>query len=324
MTFAAKLSILRKPFHFIPLPLIIFCIAVLALARQSSPDTEHIITQAARQSEEYSAKFKDLTAEETKITEIFSPSGKLEQRRVIVSDFIVYESRLDQKDTFEYHNIREVDGKAIKDRQQRVMGLFEWLSKVKSVEKELERINRESYRYDLQFWMRGFTLNQGVALKEKHRHRYSFEVAGREIVDGTEMIIVRQQQTTGAPEAYKVSLPPEFRDPQPRWRGTLWLDARTFQIWREEREIIVRHPKSESPLTLVRYEQNYGPSDFGILAPRKFVFSFFTHFQNKSKPELLLHGRLTYTYTSFKRFQVTSEEKLDRPVTDKPPESRNP
>lgn len=311
----------RKLLHSILLPTTVaFCFAVIAAAYQSLSETERIIIEAARRTEEYGAKFKDLTAEETKVTEIFDDSGKIEQSRTVLSDFVVYESRLDNSKAFEYHNVREVDGKAVTKREKRVVELFERLAKISSIEKELERIERESYRYDLKFRAMGLTLNQGPSLREKYRSHYSFESGGREQIDGNEVIIVRYRQASYVSGiGDNVKLPSEFKDPQPRWRGTLWLDARTFHIWRDERELTVRHPRAESPLTVIRSEQVYGPSEFGILTPKKFVFSFFTRFRNKGKPELLLNGRLTYTYSQFKRFQVTSEEKIDKPASDKPP-----
>jgi hypothetical protein len=57
--------------HSILLALVACGLFIVAPARQPPAETERVISQALRQSEEYSAKFKDLTAEETKITEIF-------------------------------------------------------------------------------------------------------------------------------------------------------------------------------------------------------------------------------------------------------------
>jgi hypothetical protein len=60
---------------------------------------------------------------------------------------------------------------------------------------------------------------------------------------------------------------------------------------------------------LIRLEQDYQPSEFGILTPQKFVFSWFAHMRDREKsPRLALTSRTTYSYGKFTRFDVSSEE----------------
>ena len=44
---------------------------------------------------EYVETFKDLTAVETKMTEVFDKKGKLDKQRKVVSDFFVYQMKND-------------------------------------------------------------------------------------------------------------------------------------------------------------------------------------------------------------------------------------
>lgn len=97
---------------------------------------------------------------------------------------------------FEYRNIRLVDGKAIGKRDQRAEQLFARLAKSKSVKKDLERINDESNRYDLNTKVSGYTLNQGFALEERFSSSFRFTLAGVEKIDGHEVIVIQYQQVS--------------------------------------------------------------------------------------------------------------------------------
>jgi hypothetical protein len=101
-----------------------------------------LLTRARAHLEGYTARFKNLAAEETKTAEVYDQPGKLSGRRRIVSDLIVYQSQRDPAALAEYRNVREVDGVPVSGREQRVVKLFERLAKADSVGKELDRINR--------------------------------------------------------------------------------------------------------------------------------------------------------------------------------------
>ena len=75
----------------------------------SSQDIERLISRHVANARAYDAAFRNLTAEETKVSEEFERDGRLKQRRVTVSDLVVYQSQRDQVDTTEYRDIRSVD-----------------------------------------------------------------------------------------------------------------------------------------------------------------------------------------------------------------------
>ncbi|HLM55629.1 MAG TPA: hypothetical protein VK422_05830 [Pyrinomonadaceae bacterium] len=67
--------------------------------RQSAPQssdaaTAGLISRAAARAREYRERFKDLSAEETQRVEEYGSEG-LRRRREVVSDLIIYQSRLD-------------------------------------------------------------------------------------------------------------------------------------------------------------------------------------------------------------------------------------
>ena len=96
----------------------------------------------------------------------------------------------------EYRDVKSVDGVAIKKREARLVNLLNKSAKADSVKKELDRINRESRRYDLRYSFYGMTLYQGLPLDEKVREAFQFKLAGREQVNGHDAIVVEYQQVS--------------------------------------------------------------------------------------------------------------------------------
>jgi hypothetical protein len=161
---------------------------------------------------EYKARFKDLTADEGQKIEEYDGEGKLDKQRRIVSDLIIYQSQLDTSVVAEYRNVRSVDGVAVAKREERLVNLFKNLAKADSVKKELERLSRESRRYDLKSSLYGQTLYQGLPLEENVRESFRFTSAGRERVNGREVIVLQYQQVAQSPHlAFKFSLPPVLK-----------------------------------------------------------------------------------------------------------------
>jgi hypothetical protein len=100
-----------------------------------------------------------------------------------------------------------------------------------------------------------------------------------------------------------------------RHRGSLWLDVTTARLWREEREVWVR-PKTGGPKFLViRSEYEYAPSNFDLLLPRRIRMDIFDHARRVlgRTAYLDLGGRITMTYGTFSRFNVSTSWKAAEP-----------
>jgi hypothetical protein len=207
--------------------------------------------------------------------------------------------------------VRVVDGVAVAKREERLVNLFKRLAKADSVKKELDRISRESQRYNHRYSMHGLTLNQGLLLGENVRAAFQFTNADRERVNGRDVIILQYQQVAQSPHiALKFSLPSALKGAEPLYRGRLWLDAETAQIWREEQEVTLRHSSLSHPLIIMRFEFEYVGSSFGILTPKRIVWSIYDRGQTGANklPEVLLGGKVTFEYSSFRRFDVNSPD----------------
>ncbi|MDT5271523.1 MAG: hypothetical protein QOH49_3709 [Acidobacteriota bacterium] len=294
----------------------------LSFSQQPAPpppdaaQTTELIRKAGLRRAEYREGFKDLTAEETQRVEEYGDKG-LNRRREIVSDLIIYQSQLDNSFMAEYRNVRAVDGKEVAGRDRRVEQLFGRLAKVDSTKKELERLNREGKRYDLNFSAYGQTLNQGLPLDERVSPYYRFNVNGREQIDGHDTIVVEYQQVTQDLEQQtKLSLPEKLKGAEALYRGRLWLDQDTARLRREERELTLKHPLLPAPLTMWRFEFSYRDSRFGILTPTRIVFSAYSRGRDGAGGalELSLGGRVVFEYGEFQRFDVASpDSRLDAP-----------
>jgi hypothetical protein len=281
---------------------------------QNRIDVDQIVTRFLANAEDYEKTFRNLAAEETKTIEVFRASGEIDKRRQIVSDLLVYRSpRAGRDETTEYRDVRSVDGKAVQKRGERALQLLTNASKAGSLEKELQAINRETYRYEFHRHLRGFTIHQGGMFK-RWREDFRFEWVGREWAAGHDVVVVDYRQTGPNPRS-TLRVPKEFGDPSLLHRGRLWLDAQTCQLWRDVWEVVAPHPATPDPLVMIHRESVYGPSRFGILAPERIVFDWLSRFSHtkNGRPSFALSERTTFTYGSFKRFDVATDEKIKMP-----------
>jgi hypothetical protein len=276
-------------------------------SKQNEAQLDSLLNQAAMRTREYTNVFKDLMAEERQTIELYDANGLLLRSRRLLSDFVVYQSQLDSAQMVEYRNVREVDGVTVSSQQERALDLAQRLVKVDSVSKELDRIDREASRYDLNYSVKGYTLNQAMALQKEVREAFKFELAGREMIDGQEVIVVNYEQVKAHPQIqFNLSLP-KVKSSAPVYKGRLWIDARTAQLWREEREIILRLPKITDPVAIMRFEFYYRPSKFKILVPQRITFTTLGSIKRvEGKPPVLSPGgRVRFEYGQFEVFDVT-------------------
>src|SRR5262249_31464292 len=222
---------------------------VLAQASNKIPATpaelEELLDRVSKQTEAYKETSIDLTAEERRTFEIFSPDGKVEKHNRLIADLIIYQPQRDAKRAVEFRNIREVDGQSVKKQDVRLEKLFERLKKDDSADKEIGRIVHESTRYDFGHQVAGYMFYKAIATLKKLRPFFKFEAAGPELVGERELLAVKFEQTEfrknmfGLTHSFDVNL---FTGPM--MRGVYWIDPDTAQIWREHYELFFRNNQS--------------------------------------------------------------------------------
>jgi len=273
-------------------------------------DVGEVVMRYLAARDEYVNAFRNLVAEETKTIEVFRASGEVEKRREIVSDLLVYSVARDGRDVAtEYRDVRSVDGQAIDRRAERALKLITKAANAGSIAKELETINNETRRYEFRRHLRGFTINWG-AIGKQWRGDVQVDRAGREQLAGSDVVVLVYRRTSPSPST--ISLPPEFGTAKVHDQGRLWIDVHTCQLRRGVWELAAPHPDAAEPLVTIRADLNYRTSAFGILVPDRIVFDWmqrFTHPKN-GPPSFGLSERMTFTYGTFKRFEVGTEEEV--------------
>lgn len=286
----------------------------------SPANLETILTEAEKQIVNYQQTFKDLLAVETKTFEDYDKNGEIDERAVIEANFYVYQSSKDAKSSSELRNIVKVNDKLIPDSQERANRFFAELEKTKTLEKELEKIQDEGQRYDRTLKVYGFTLYQGITLANNLRPFFDFKLVSTEDYQGRAVYVVSYQQTRKSPYIainekspnkeggvyadYDIRLPGDLKKANKFLRGKLWIDAETFQLWREEQQIIVQ--SGNTPLVAQESTFEYAPSEFEILVPRKITFidSDIKKISKTENFESRKNARMTFDYSKFRKTNV--------------------
>lgn len=282
----------------------------------SDSELKAFLRTATEKTSEYSNVFKNLTVEEIKTFEIFDKDGKVKSRKKILSDLIVYEPETGEGRLGEFRNVREVDGKKIKNSEKRTVKLFAELANAKSFEEELKKLNQEGSRYDENLSVYGIAFLQSIPLAASLISSFKFEETGKENIEGNESLVIKFQQTAiNSNINLKINAPDYFEISHTFYRGTVWLDLKNHRILRLITELTAESAKFTEPFVTLRQEYYYQPSDFEIYTPRKIISENFTPHDDKDvklqlktgKAKLLpqLQTRLIMEYKNFSKFAVT-------------------
>jgi hypothetical protein len=287
---------------------------------QTSPvSLDNILTEAQKQSENYRETFRNLLADEVKTFEEFDKKGEAERRTTVRSSFLVYQSGKSASTTAELRNVLEVNGKLIPDSQKRGEEFLAELDKQQTLESQLQKLERESSKFDKTWEVYGLTLNQAGVLAPNLRSIFDFQLAGTETYDGTEVYVVSYRQKSKSPfitvnekkrdnapnEAsfnFNLNIPGELKKSDILMRGKLWIDAKTFQIRREERELVARNA---DPVMLLATVFEYQTSEFGILVPKTISMTIYNAKKEKGdRYNSLKDSIITFEYSKFRQTNV--------------------
>ena len=310
--------------------IILFLSAVSTFAQipQASPQIppsptpvslETILTEADKQKNIYRENFSNLLAEELKTFEEYDKNGELKKSRRIESNFLVYQSIKNPERTVEYRNVTKVDGDPVGNVEKRAEDFFNDVLKSDSTEKELEKIQKESSRYDKNLDIAGLTLNQAPILAEYIRAALNFNLAGEETLENRNVYLIEYTQKTKSPyiifnndEAkpeklyltYFLDLPKQLRKNEPFLSGKLWIDKETFQVLAEQRNVLVRPENQEKPITVMEMSFNYQTSELGVLTPKKITLTDYNVKTRDDRFSVTKDNKATFEYTKFTQSNV--------------------
>lgn len=271
---------------FLALAFVTMFLSVAGLAQTGPrPALADVLRSAVAARDAYLGEFRNLLSFENRTVAVYSKDGNIKRRKMVRSKFVVYESTKEKGRISEFRNVVEVDGNPVPNSEKRVEDFFVSVQKAESSARELERIAKESQKYDDELAINGFTLFQGVILAENLRPFFEFNIVGRETVSGADTLAVEYRQTRASQFIRLINPPPPggsigvYYDAgldtknglNERLSGRIWLDAANYRIWKEERIMSIQPDGYATPVVVARTDFEYGPSDFGILTPRKIV-----------------------------------------------------
>lgn len=297
---------------------LVFSFLANSIFAQRNAELENILSEAQKQTQIYRETFKNLLAEEIKTFEEFDKNGKLDEKTVVKSTFLVYQSGKDEKTTSELRNVLEVNGKAVPESQKRAEKLQAELEKTRTLESELLKIQEESLRFDKTWEIFGLTLNEAPILSPNLRPSFEFQMLGKENFQGRAVFLIAYRQTKPSPFItingkekkpqeeslnFDFDIPKEIKKEQISLNGKFWIDAETFQIRREERELTANQTK---PLVLLSTVFEYADSEFGILVPKNISLIFYKVKKQKKSEELFAvkDSAVMFEYSKFRKANV--------------------
>lgn len=287
---------------------------------QASPTNaplKTILSEARNQTLNYQEAFKNLLATETKSFEDYDKNGDLRENSSIESNFFVYQSGKNAQVSSELRNITKVDGKPIPDSQTRADRFLAELGKTTTAESELEKIEKEGSRYDRTLSINGLTIFEAISLNSNLLPYFDFKLENSENYQGSDVYVVSYQQIKKSPyllineksskdksavAEFDVNLPGALKKADVFMRGKLWIDKKTYQLWREERQLIVQ---TSPQLVAVETVLEYQPSEFEILVPKK--VSLLTNTFKKSgenQYSTVKDSKVVFDYSKFRKFNV--------------------
>lgn len=287
-----------------------------SLTAASQPDSLAGWLAVARQNVlAYNQIFRDLTATETRTTELFERDGQADGKRVTVADLIVYQSRFDEKVIHECRLFTSIDGKPVNTSEKALLNFFARAAKAQSPEQERRLFHERNTEHFFHFYRFNRTISPAWMLEHAEwEARFDFTIAGREQWQGHETLILayRQKETTPLDERELIRrmVGGDFKNALRRWRGRIRLDATSGHIWRLEQESALEYADTPTPLVVLREVMDFTPSEYGIHVPKRFVadFNFHSWRAKDGARKLALRCRFTDEYSVFRRFNTSGQE----------------
>lgn len=292
----------------------------------SQAELEKFLDKAEAESQKYTKVFKNLSAIETKTKLYYKPNGDLDEKRLIKSLFIVYESG-DGKRSQEYRNVLEFNGRNVERDVKATEKFFAKLAEIGSGQEEFNKIFKESMRFDGKSVSWGMTLFQSRPFQTSLRPFFNFKVIGKEEIENRDVWIIEYRQIRATPlivanptneerkrfdgrqTEYSADLSDKFTPTNPLMSGKIWLDAETARIWRNDFRINLYPANLAKSVVSVEISNEYQPSDFDIFVPRKITVRSYK-IKGKSDKDLLITKDVesVYEFSKFSEYKTETKE----------------
>jgi hypothetical protein len=91
--------------------------------------------------------------------------------------------------------------------------------------------------------------------------------------------------------------------------GKIWLDVETAQIWRNQAQVVLHPAQLSQPVKSAELVYEYQPSEFGVLVPKRFVFTYY-RISGSSDKNLATKKfrRMLFEYSKFTKFKTEAKD----------------
>jgi hypothetical protein len=269
--------------------------SVVPLPAQTA--TETAVAEAGRYLQTFTQQVAGVVLEEKYLQQA---QGRVVSARELVSDLaIMADPRFGW---IEFRDVFEVDGEAIRDRQDRVVELFANPSPDSLA--QAQRIVQEGARHNLnpvgvQF---ARTLNLPLAalmyLRNENQSRSRFQRESLDSIGGHRVLIVRFEETAEPRLIGSVDNAPA--------RGSFWIEQGTGRVLRTRLEINSRRGTTNIQ-AIIDVEYGEAP-EVGLWLPRQMEENY-NFSDGMNRPLANIFGRAIYT--NVRKFRVDVEENVD-------------
>jgi hypothetical protein len=253
-----------------------------------------IVERAAAYVADYREKLAMVVAEERYQQEVRYPAPPMSRSRdittraVLVSDFLLVRNGDDRWVPF--RDVFEHNGDTVRDRQERLSALF--LDDRTTAFDRARRITDESARYNIGNLSRNINVPTLALefLTDAHRGRFSFESDG---AAGTEVRVIRYQERQGP---FYIATTGNRGLPA---SGRFWIHVPTGRVERTE---LKTSDRDLDAVITVTYRDDEAA---GLWVPGRMDEAYV---QKADRSEI----RGTAVYSRYRRFQITTSDKLAR------------
>jgi hypothetical protein len=290
------------------------CLAVLLSAPVGSqePPLDTLLARMSRYAAEYRRQLSGMVAEETYVQDMRTTftgqltSGAFTQpvtHRELKSDVLLV--RLAAHDGYaEFRDVYEVDGKPVRDRQERLLALF--MKPPENTAEQLQRILAEGARYNIGSVIR--TINTPTVplmfIEQEFQPRFRFSIVKERSV--SQLGVEKNHATDGllvvgyreGPKNTIIRRPNGLGDLPTQ--GRFWIEPETGRV--RLSELLIEDPIVRTVID-VAYEVD--PA-LGHLVPIEMRERY-----DNTHDRSIIEGRATYA--KFRRFGVSTDETIDAP-----------
>ncbi len=103
---------------------------------------------------------------------------------------------------------------------------------------------------------------------------------------------------------FDVDTPDSIKELSALLRGELWIDAETFDVWRERRELTVQPNGAANPFVVIEISFEYQKSENIGITPKRIVLTNYALKRKEEELKVLKQTQATFEYTKFTKSDV--------------------